>query len=47
MQSYRYELIAVMIVLIGSILFSTLGIAETSDAKAEQVQPNEQIVSLN
>ena len=47
MQSYRYELIAVTIVLIGSILFSTFGVAGTSDARIEKDEPNEQIISLN
>ena len=49
MKVYRYELIAVVFVLLGSILFSIFGIAETQNTLAEQnapAEPTAEMVSL-
>ena len=49
MKAYRYELIAVVFVLLGSILFSVFGIADTENTLAEQNAPAEpaaEMVSL-
>ena len=49
MKAYRYELIAVVFVLLGSILFSVFGIAEGPNALAEAqapAGPNAEMVSL-
>jgi bacteriorhodopsin len=49
MRAYRYELIAVVFVLLWSILFSVFGIAEggntLADAKAPS-EPDAEVVSL-
>ena len=41
MKAYRYELIAVVFVLLGSILFSVFGIAEAPRTLAEEQAPAE------
>jgi hypothetical protein len=48
MRAYRYELLAVVFVLLGSILFSIFGIAETGSttAEAQPSGPNSEMVSL-
>lgn len=49
MKAYRYELIAVVIVLLGSILFSTFGVAEREGTLAGQnapAEPKSEIVSM-
>ena len=49
MKAYSYELIAVVLVLLGSILFSVFGIAEhegTFAGKDAPVGPNAEVVSL-
>lgn len=48
MKAYRYELLAVVFVLLGSILFSIFGIAETGTTMAEtrSAEPNSEMVSL-
>ena len=49
MKAYRYELIAVVFVLLGSILFSVFGIAEAPRTLAEEqapVEPDAAVVSL-
>ena len=49
MKAYRYELIAVVFVLLGSILFTVFGIAETPRTFAEEqapAEPDAAVVSL-
>jgi hypothetical protein len=49
MKAYSYELIAVVLVLVGSILFSVLGIAENGSTFAEKnspAGPDAEVVSL-
>ena len=48
MKTYRYELFAVVFVLLGSILFSLFGIAEsgTTFAQTQAMEPNSKMVSL-
>lgn len=49
MKAYRYELIAVVFVLLGSILFSIFGIAENGNTLAEEqgpAEPDSSVVSL-
>lgn len=48
MKAYRYELIAVVFVLLWSILFSIFGISETGTTMAEvqSAEPNSEMVSL-
>jgi hypothetical protein len=49
MKAYRYELIAVVFVLLGSILFSVFGIAENGNTLAQEqapAEPNAEVVSL-
>ena len=49
MKAYRYELIAVVFVLLGSILFSVFGIAEGPRTLAEEqapAEPDAAVVSL-
>ena len=41
MKAYRYELIAVVFVLLGSILFTVFGIAEGGNTLAEEQGPGE------
>ena len=49
MKAYSYELIAVVLVLLGSILFSVVGIAEHESTFAEKntpAGPDAKVVSL-
>jgi len=49
MKAYRYELIAVVFVLLGSILFSVFGIAEGPNTLADEQapsKPDSAVVSL-
>ena len=49
MKRYRYELIAVVFVLLGSILFTVFGISETPGTLAEEqtpAEPDSAVVSL-
>ena len=49
MRAYRYELIAVVFVLLGSILFTVIGIAEAPRTLAEErapAEPDSAVVSL-
>ena len=49
MKAYSYEFLAVVLVLLGSILFSTLGLADNGNALAGDQgprEPNAEVVSL-
>ena len=49
MKAYRYELIAVVFVLLGSILFSVFGLTENGNTLAGEPGPsgpNAEVVSL-
>ena len=49
MKTYRYELLAVVFVLLGSILFSVFGIAEGPNTLADEQapsKPDSAVVSL-